>query len=40
MTMRDFIRANRSMIDAVILQACPNVGTINDEESRRGNECA
>jgi len=35
MTIRDFVRANRSMIDAVILNRCPNVGTINDEDRRQ-----
>jgi len=32
MTMRDFIRSNRSKLDTCIKRACPNVGTLNDDD--------
>ena len=34
MTLREFIRDNRSDLDAVIRRACPNVDTIDDKERR------
>ena len=34
MSLTQFIKANRSMIDAFILRKVPNIGTINDAERR------
>lgn len=34
MSFRAFIRANRAAIDNVIRAACPNVGSINDNDRR------
>ena len=32
MSMREFIRTNRTEIDACITKACPNIGRLNDDE--------
>jgi len=32
MSMRDFIRQNRTEIDACIKRACPNIKPLNDSE--------
>lgn len=34
MSMRDFIRQNREALDAAIRGACPNVGSLNDDDRR------
>ena len=34
MTLKDFILKNRKEIDVAIVQACPNIGKITDEERR------
>jgi len=33
-SMREFIRKNRGELDECIKRACPNIGSINDEERR------
>jgi hypothetical protein len=33
-TLRAFLRENRAELDAAITRACPNVGTLNDNERR------
>jgi hypothetical protein len=34
MSLRDFIRANRTALDECIRRACPNIGSLNDNERR------
>ena len=34
-SMRDFIRENRAELDKAIRNACPNVGSLNDEDRRQ-----
>lgn len=35
MTLRQFVRANRTELDEAIRHACPNVSNLNDEERRQ-----
>jgi hypothetical protein len=35
MSLREWIRQNRAELDAAIRRACPNLGTLNDEDRRQ-----
>src|SRR3990167_489761 len=35
MSIREFIRQNRSELDAAIRRACPNIGALNDDDRRQ-----
>lgn len=35
MTLRDFLKQNRTEIDACIKRICPNLGRLNDEDRRQ-----
>lgn len=40
-SMRGFIRRNRAEIDAAIRKACPNIGSLNDNDREQwiGSDC-
>ncbi len=33
-SLTEWIKENREELDAMILKACPNIGTLNDQERR------